>query len=90
MEQTSTKNEIKIVNRERMTLGGVIDIDSYDESSIVLATELGTLILKGENFRINKLNVDTGELDIEGILCSLAYSDNGRKKGESLISRIFK
>ena len=90
MEQSSVKNEVKIVNRERMTLGGVIDIDSYDENSVVLVTELGTLILKGENFRINKLNVDTGELDVEGILCSLTYSDNVRKKNESLISRIFK
>lgn len=90
MEQTSTKNEIKIVNREKMTLGGVIDIDSYDENTIILATELGTLILKGENFRINKLNVDTGELDVEGVLYSLTYSDKVRKNNESLISRIFK
>jgi len=90
MEQNVKQNEIKIINRERLTLSGVIDIDSFDESCITLVCELGTLVLKGSDFRINKLNVDTGELDVEGSFDSLAYSNNVRQRGESLISRIFK
>jgi len=85
------RGNILIEERSRLTATGVIDVDSFDNESAILITELGTLFVKGDNFRINKLNVDSGELIIEGDIDSCIYSDSyARKKQGSLLSRMFK
>ena len=78
-----------IENRERTNITGVNDVLGFDEQQIALDTSLGTMVLVGRNFRINNLNVDTGELTIDGVLDGLSYEDVEKKKG-SLFSRMFK
>lgn len=85
------KGNVIIEDRMRLTVTGVIDVDSFDNENIILITELGTLLVAGENFRINKLNVDVGEIVIEGEINALTYSDNygGKSKG-GFLSKMFK
>lgn len=77
-------------NRERLSVSGVIDVDSFNDESIILDTELGTLIVKGQDLHINKLNLDIAELIVEGDIDSCAYSDKELRKGMSFFSNIFK
>ena len=42
---------IMLENRRRLSVSGVIDVDSFDEENVVLMTELGALIVKGGDFR---------------------------------------
>lgn len=78
-------------NRERLSISGVIDVNSFNDESIILETELGTLIVKGQDLHINKLNLDNAELVVEGDIESCTYSDKELKsKGFSLFSNLFK
>jgi len=90
VEDTARGNVI-IEDRIKLTVTGVIDVDSFDNENIILITELGMLIVAGENFRINKLNVDVGEIVIEGEIDALTYKDNygSRNKG-GFLSKMFK
>lgn len=82
---------IVLEDRAKLTATGVIDVDCFDNENVVLLTHLGTLMIKGTNFRINKLNVDVGELVIEGEIDSLLYDDRYAKKSKgSILSRMFK
>jgi sporulation protein YabP len=83
-------SNIIIENRTRANVTGVLDVISFDEENIILDTELGTLILKGHDFRIHKLNVDIGEFIIEGDITSCVYSDEFAKSKGSFFSKIFK
>ena len=86
----NTGSNIIIEDRVKLTATGVIDVDN-DNENVILATQLGTLIVKGANFRINKLNVDVGELIIEGEIDSILYSDGyGKKSKGSLLSKMFR
>lgn len=77
--------------RERLSVSGVEDVESFDEETIVLYTSKGMLIVKGQNLHIEKLSLDGGDLSVEGYVDSLRYEEeSGRKGGESLISRLFK
>ncbi|HAA43058.1 MAG TPA: sporulation protein YabP, partial [Ruminiclostridium sp.] len=49
---------ILMENRERMSISGVLDVESFDEESVVVETEMGTLVIKGEDLHINKLSID--------------------------------
>lgn len=79
-------------NREKLNITGVIDVLSFDEESIACETELGILYIKGENLHVGKLNLDEGELFVEGDIDILEYTTEalGGKGKNSLFGKIFK
>ena len=62
-------------DRKHLTVSGVSDIDSFDEETVVVYTQMGELTIKGSDLHINALNIDTGELTVEGNMYSFVYSD---------------
>lgn len=93
-QKTAPKETLQSVileNRKKLTLSGIEDVDCFDEESITLFTEEGSLIVKGSDLHINKLSVETGEVSIAGRVDSLVYSDGDTKsKGMSFFSRLFR
>jgi len=79
-------------NRKRISISGIEDVESFDEDSIILYTELGTLQIKGEDLHINKLSVESGEVMVEGEIDSLTYSDSdgSKNKGIGFFGKLFK
>ena len=82
-------HNVILEDRRILTISGVQDIDSYDEQSVVAFTELGELTIKGEGLHINKIDVQTGELNVEGEIWELCYS-NLQKSQQGLFSRLFR
>lgn len=88
--KTITQNLI-LENKEKLTITGIRDVLSFDDQIVILDTELGMLTVKGENIKINKLSIDSGDVILEGEINNLNYSkDNFDKKQSSLIGKIFK
>lgn len=83
------QHNVIMESRKNLTVSGVMDIDSFDEETVVVFTELGELTIRGVNLHINKIDVDTGDLLMEGDIESLSYSDNQPQKG-GLLSRLFR
>lgn len=79
-----------VENRQTLVLTGVTDVDSFDEGSVMLYTELGELVIKGRKLHINTMNVETGDLSVEGDICALIYGDRDQKKKATLIGKLFK
>lgn len=77
-------------NRKSVSVSGVSDVDSFDDREVVAYTDIGELTVHGENLHINKLSVDTGDLQIEGKIDSLSYSDSKPISGGGIFSRLFK
>ena len=84
-----SQHNIIMENRRNLTISGVMDIDSFDEQTVILFTDQGELTIKGINLHINKIDVDSGDLSMEGEVDSLSYSDNQPQKG-GLLSRLFR
>lgn len=77
-------------DRKNLMVSGVSDVDSFDEENVVLYTGLGELEVHGANLHMNKLNVETGEVAIQGEIDAITYhDDNGRGSG-GFFGRIFK
>ena len=78
-------------NRNKLNVSGVKDVLSFDDELVVMETELGLLTVKGENIKINKLSIDTGDVVIDGEISNLSYNDHTKKSQEAgLFSKIFK
>ena len=82
---------IVLENREKLNVTGINDILSFDDQVVILSTDLGMLTIKGNELKINKLNIDESEVKIEGNISSISYSqDSPERKSESIFSKIFK
>ncbi len=84
-------HRVTITGRRNGTISGVSDVLSFDVGEIVLETTEGMLMIKGEELHVSRLTLEKGEVDIDGKIDSLTYSDHGRKnrKAESLFGRMF-
>ena len=89
-EGTSAIQNLILENREKLSISGVLDVLSFDDQIVILETELGMLTIKGEDLRINKLSVDTGDVVIEGNINSVSYSEKEERKSGNLLGKIFK
>lgn len=94
MEENKLTKSHKIVltNRKNGSFTGVLDVISFDISEILLETEQGMLNVKGKDLHVNRLNLEKGEVDIEGMIDSLSYSQVpvSVKKPDNLFGKWFK
>ena len=77
----------QLILEDRRALG-VSDVDSFDELTVVVYTDLGELTVKGENLHINRLNLESGELMLEGHIQSLVYTEVHSRSG-GFFGRLF-
>lgn len=90
--QTAGPHKISMNGRRAASLSGVEDVLSFDDTEILLETTEGVLMIRGEELHVNRLSVEKGEVDIEGRIISLSYSEKEgfRQNGESLFGRLFR
>lgn len=86
-ELRPTGHHLILEDREHLTVSGVEEVESFDESTIVMDTAQGVLIVRGEGLHIEKLSLDGGDLRVEGMVESLQYEENRRGKG-GFLSRL--
>lgn len=92
--QAADHHELTIANREHVTVSGVLQVISFDDEEIILDTDLGTLNLKGEDLHIKQLNLDDGDLAIEGVVNSVTYAASrvkgGKARAKGFLDRILR
>lgn len=81
------EHHLVLEDRERLTVSGVEEVESFDESAIVMVTGQGVLVVRGEGLHIEKLSLDGGDLKVEGTVESLTY-EQGRQGRGGLLSRL--
>jgi len=82
-------HNILLENRSKAAISGVKDVESFDENEVIISTTRGTLFVKGEDLRVGKLSLDTGDIVVEGLINNFEYEDEAKPSG-GLFSRLFK
>ena len=82
------QHRLELDGRERLVVTGVEE--GFDEEEIVMATTAGTLVVGGTELHIGKLNLDGGELHVDGAIHTLLYEDKGPGPGQGgFLRRLF-
>ncbi len=83
------RHQILLCDREEMSFDGVISLGSYDEKEIVMETEQGMMIVKGEGLNIKQLNLDKSNIIVDGLIKTITYDDAVHTK-KGLLERFLK
>ena len=91
MQNTKSHN-LNVNNRRLVNITGVNDVLSFDAGEVLLDTIDGILMIRGSDLHVSRLTLDKGEVDVDGKVDSLTYSEGKglSKSGESLFGRLFK
>lgn len=79
-------HSLTLENRERMQIRGVVDVTGFDDTLILLRTGLGQLSIRGEGLHVERIDLESGELELHGQIRELQYDD--RPSG-SVWSKLF-
>ena len=80
-------HKLTLDEREKLTMTGVAEVVSFDESAVVLHTSLGTLVVQGRQLQLKTLSEEGGKVAVEGQVDALHYE--AARPGGSWFSRIF-
>ncbi len=61
--------------RSALTMTGVQEVVSFDDTTVVLHTELGTLVIQGRELQLKQLSLNGGQVAVEGNISSLVYEE---------------
>ncbi len=82
-------HSIVLKDREKLTVTGVTDVDSFDDTAIVAYTDMGELTIRGTELKINSLSTESGDLSVDGNISALSYTDN-LPKNSSFFGKLFR
>ena len=90
-KQSAGVHRVLLENRKKAVITGVQEIHSFNENEVLLLSEAGKILLKGEQLHVRKLNLEKGDAEVEGRVDSLSYlTRNAHKKDESIFKRMFR
>lgn len=84
------EHEVRLLSREKMNISGIREILNFDDSSVNLKTVCGDMCIEGAELHITVLNIEKGEIEMNGKISSVYYYDAPENDKRSLISRIFR
>ena len=87
-----TAHRHQITERKKGSFSGVRDVNSFDEKEISLVIDGSVLTVQGEGLHVTRLDLEKQEVDIQGRVDSLIYSQGTAKSkgGEGMLKRLFR
>ncbi|MBQ8549194.1 MAG: sporulation protein YabP [Lachnospiraceae bacterium] len=84
-------HKLSLIGRKSLSLTGVKEVVSFDAKEVILETVQGVLLLRGDEMNVTRLLVEKGEVDLDGRIDSMVYTERGRGKNrsESFAKRLF-
>ncbi len=87
-KETQQPHELRLDNRARLSVSGVREVESFDETVVVLSTVRGLLIVRGEKLQLQALSLDGGQVSVHGLIDTLSYEET--EKSEGFFRRMFR
>lgn len=86
----NVNHKLWLTGRDSGSVSGVQDVISFDLDEIILDTVMGILKITGKDLHVKGINLDKGEVDFQGKVDQMIYSDSKAMKKQSFVGRLFK
>ena len=89
-DMSTMEHRLELVGRENLMVSGVDEVERFDEEEIVMRTTAGTLVVGGSGLHIGKLNLEGGQLHVDGSIHTLFYEEREPARSQGgLLRRLF-
>ncbi len=84
------EHTVHMTDRKQVRISGVTDVLRFDEEAVAVDTTYGLLLLKGEGLHVGHLNLEQGEIAIDGQIDEMTYAENNQPMKHGFLSRLFR
>ncbi|MEE0946466.1 MAG: YabP/YqfC family sporulation protein [Acutalibacteraceae bacterium] len=88
-EDAVNEQSLFLNNRKSLSVSGVKDIISFDETTVKIVTSLGNIALRGTDFKIDSFNTESGDIKISGKFNAIVYYGESNSK-DSFIKKLLR
>lgn len=82
MAETQTlPHKLTLNERKNLTMTGVTEVVSFDESAVVLKTDLGNLTVHGQGLQLKNLSLEGGQVAVDGTISAFIYEEPRPSRG---------
>lgn len=74
-QQTILPHKLTLNDRRQLTVTGVTEVVSFDETAVIAHTEQGTLVVQGKDLQLKTLLPEGGQVAVEGHISALIYEE---------------
>lgn len=75
MEEKSLPHKLVLDQRKNLTMTGVTEVVSFDDTAVILRTALGTLEVQGQQLQLKTLSLEGGQVIVDGHISALYYEE---------------
>lgn len=79
-------HKLTLQDRSSLTMSGVTEVVTFDENTVILRTQLGTLVIQGQELQLKSLSPEGGQVSVTGKVCAMIYEE---PRPASLWRRLF-
>lgn len=73
--QLQLPHKLILNERSSLSMTGVTEVVSFDDSTVILHTGLGTLVVQGRDLQLKTLSPDGGQVAVAGTVSALIYEE---------------
>lgn len=74
-ERIRLPHRLTLDERQRLVVTGVTEVVSFDENTVVLVTDMGTLMVGGTQLQLRNLSSEGGQVAVEGKVSAMSYEE---------------
>lgn len=73
MTEEQFPHKLTLNERKSLTMSGVTEVVSFEETAVVLKTSLGLLTVQGQELKLKTLSLEGGQMEVDGEVSALIY-----------------
>ena len=74
-------HRVNLEERSKLTMTGVTEVVSFDDTAVALRTTLGNLLVQGNELQLKTLSLEGGQVEVSGSIHALSYEEPRLKSG---------
>ncbi len=75
MAQEPLPHRLTLVERKKLTVTGVTEVISFEDTLVTLQTGMGMLTVQGSQLQLKNLSLEGGQVEVEGTISALIYEE---------------
>lgn len=85
-QEMQLPHKLTLNERKSLTMTGVTEVVTFDETGVILKTALGTLMIQGRDLQLKALSPEGGQVSVTGQVSALIYEE---PRPEGFFRRMF-